>query len=626
MAFKLSIDAMKNEKKKGVEPAPQQPVQQPHVSPTQQAPMPQTQPNSWQPNAYAQRPVGMRTMGSQETVFVNPTSIQQAYRPEPKPPEPPKDPREEERKRIVSALSSLLAEIRTPVKVMMLGGDGEYFDAIFSFFHEANENIQFIEHLNGAGDKAYYDIEMTDPDIIVIHHATPVQSAVQFIQSLSVRVNSQNVLLRDVYKNKRIIVVAPEDMTYELLLRQNLGIRHYIKESSDDGSVDIEAFAVNLKNAYIDIEAQKKAESLREEVTGEEYFLQQKAKRITKVIGVYSATGGVGKTMFATNLSVVLGKFGNLNGNTSKVCLVEFTLGEKEIDLFLGLRPNKNITDLARIVGPLLDNANDKETQEQMVERKTKTFQAIREHMTKDEKDSIDVLIGTDAQYDYDVLSEDFVMELFTCLKQMYDIIIVDFPTDMCRRQIVLGLANMEDIYYLCPMEVPAIRNAKTLIDLFTTQYGFHKESIKMIINKILPENLRAFSREEVAAHFKKQGVGIIGELPWEDSAPISVNRGEPLARGLDLGTFNLEEGASNYAEAVYDIATQINVMLSQPLVEANEQKAEKAAGKTEKKGIFGKITTMFSKKGAPAPKKQARKSAPVKKPQKGSLLRGKKD
>ena len=563
---------------------------------------------------------------TQQILPYSPTmTVQQAYSSYQSPiSQPQQDPQEVERQRVLSLLQASLAEIRTPFRIMMLGGNEEYYNDIFTFFHEANENIHFIEHLNGAGDKAYYDIEALNPDLIVIYHATAGQTAIQFIQSLSVRVNSQNVLLKDVYKNKRILVVAPEDMTYELLITQNLGIRHYVKERSEDGTIDLEAFAINIKNAYIDIATQKQNESLREEVTGEEYFLQQKAKRITKVIGVYSATGGVGKTIFATNLAVVLGKYGNINGNTSKVCLVEFTLGERELDLFLGLKAEKNITELARIVSPMIPGEDEPETRDQMIERKTKTFQAIREHITKDEKDCIDVLFGTDAQYDYDALSEAFVTELFTCLKQMYDIIIVDFPTDMCRSQIILGLVNMEDIYYICPMEIPAIRNAKTLINLFTTQYGFHKESIKMIINKILPEELRSFSREEVNAHFTKEGINIIGELPWEDKAPISINRGEPLTRSLDITTFNLAEGASNYAEAVYDIATQINEMLVQPLAEAGEAKEAEGQAPAKKKGLFGKLTSaIFSKKDkGEAPKK--RRKAPAKAPaQKGNLLKG---
>lgn len=626
MGFKLSIDAMKNDKKM---PARQEPVVQEKTQSSQAPQQAQSAPyypqQGFIPNGAT---FGNQPQFQTPSPYMPSMPIQQAYAAYKSPVEqqPPADPREEERKRILSVLSASLAEIKKPFRVMMLGGDNEYYGNIFAFFHEANENIEFIEHLNGAGDKAYYDIEMMNPDLIIIHHASPIQSAVQFIQSLSKRVNSQNVLLRDVYKDKRVLVIAPEDVTYELLLTQNLGIRHYVKESSEDSSIDIEAFAVNIRNAYIDIENQKRSESIRREASGEEYFLQQKAKRITKVIGVYSATGGIGKTMFASNLAVVLGKYGNVNGNKSRVCLVEFTLGEKEMDLFLGVRPECNITDLARVVGPLLADAGENETKEQVIERKTKTFEAIRTHMTKDEADHIDILVGTDAQYDYDVLSENFVIELFTCIKQMYDIIIVDFPTDMCRRQIILGLANMEDIYYLCPMEVPAIRNAKILISLFTTQYGFRKESIKMIINKILPEELRAFSREEVAAHFAKEGVNIVGELPWEEKASISINRGEPLTRSLDLATFNLAEGASNYAEAVYDIATQINPMLAQPLAEADDRKAGKAQG-TGKKGIFGKLTSaIFSKKEekGDAPKKKVRK--PVqKKAQTGNLLRGRK-
>ena len=178
---------------------------------------------------------------TQQILPYSPTmTVQQAYSSYQSPiSQPQQDPQEVERQRVLSLLQASLAEIRTPFRIMMLGGNEEYYNDIFTFFHEANENIHFIEHLNGAGDKAYYDIEALNPDLIVIYHATAGQTAIQFIQSLSVRVNSQNVLLKDVYKNKRILVVAPEDMTYELLITQNLGIRHYVKERSEDGTIDL---------------------------------------------------------------------------------------------------------------------------------------------------------------------------------------------------------------------------------------------------------------------------------------------------------------------------------------------------------------------------------------------------
>lgn len=654
MKLKLSLEAMKEQKKTTEEKAesfgsttypshyvPPQGMQSAPASSQQDAPSSDSS-QYLQPGIRSQlppqkfipppKPFSEQPMAQPSFPYQSTMGLRQAYQRPQAPPQPQKSQEEIEKERILELLARAFAEVKTPFRIIMLGGDPEYYKNIFQFFHAANENIQFLEHINGAGDKAYYDIEALDPDLVIIHHASPIQSATQFIQSLSTRVNSQNVLLKEAFKEKRILVIAPEDVTYELLLRQDLGVRHYIKERSQDNTVDIEAFAVNIKNAYVDIQNQKRVESIQTEATNEEYFLQQKTKKVNKVIGVYSATGGAGKTTFATSLAVVLGKYGNMNGNKSRVCLVEFTLGEKELDLFLGFRFDRNITGLARQIGPILHDIPENETKEQMIERKTRTFEAIRNHIYKDEKDNIDVLLGTDAQYDYDVLSEDFVNELFSCLRQMYDIVIVDFSTDMCRRQIILGLASMEEIYYLCPMEIPAIRNAKTLINVFTTQYGFRKESIKMVINKILPEELRAFSREEIAEHFHKEGIQIVGELPWEDYVSMSINRGEPLVRAMNMSTFNLAEGASNFAEAVYDIATQINEMLTQPLVEANDEKTakgDKGTSGKKKEGLFGKIAgSLFSKKSkedATPKKRRRKKSSDAENAPSGNLLRGRK-
>lgn len=643
MKFKLNIDAMKKdgqelqqEEKKDIQDTL-------NTQPSFADPEPQKEVKQWSEIQTAMQGQLNRQEG-QGTPEPEPKLTLTPQAPAPKHPvsaqrTEQKDPVEAEKERILELLRVSLAEVTSPFRILMMGGDADYYLNIFEFFHEANPNIQYLKHLNGAGEKAYYEIDSLNPDLIIIHHATPVQSAVQFIQSLSRKTNAQNVLLKDAYWNKRILVIAPEDVTYELLLRQDLGVRFYIKEDISNNTVNIESFAVNIKNAYLDIQRQKqtlkgqempKADSL--ETVDADFFLRKQAKKVTRVIGIYSATGGSGKTMFVTNLAVVLGKYGNINDNESRVCLVEFTLGEKELDLFLNFHFDKNITGLARQVDSILQDKPENETKEQKIERKTRILEAIRNHMYHDDTDKIDVLLGTDAQYDYDSLSEEFVSELFTSLRQMYDIILVDFPTDMCRRQIILGLASMEEIYYICPMEVPAIRNAKTLINVFTSQYGFRKESIKMVVNKILPEQLRAFSRDEMEDHFARDGIQIVGELPWDEMASLSINKGEPLTRSLHAETLNLSNGATNYAEAVYDIATQINEMLVQPLAESTgKTKAKKVSASSSSSGkssggLFGKLTgALFSKKPkTEIPQKKTVKKKPVKRPAKGNLLRRK--
>src|SRR5204863_2017446 len=65
-----------------------------------------------------------------------------------------------------------------------------------------------------------------------------------------------------------------------------------------------------------------------------------------RVITVFSAKGGSGRTTLATNLAVVL----NASG-TSRVCLVDLDLGSGDVGHTLRLEPRRTLTNAVALAG-----------------------------------------------------------------------------------------------------------------------------------------------------------------------------------------------------------------------------------------------------------------------------------
>lgn len=64
------------------------------------------------------------------------------------------------------------------------------------------------------------------------------------------------------------------------------------------------------------------------------------ARRACRVVSVASGKGGVGKTSVAVNLAWALGRAGR------RVCLLDADLGLSNVDIYLGLRPEKTLEDV----------------------------------------------------------------------------------------------------------------------------------------------------------------------------------------------------------------------------------------------------------------------------------------
>ena len=541
------------------------------------------------------------------------------------------------------------------VKIVCIGGNEQYYKTVLSKLNSQYPNIDFIKHISVGGKNAFYTIDTMNPDIILIHHKSNLQNALQFYDSIQNDMDESGVYYRDKYKYKRIVVIAPQDdFSYDMQLR-NKGIDFYVKEiNARTRTVDVKELVSVINQAYADIKAQKQQEQKlaqealerqqkaeqealintlpnikiqEEEVsqnqqvatpTREDVSQQQSAPRpiVTpnpfenpnlvmnqigmggehKVIGVYSASGGAGKTMFATNMASILSKYSNNDGNLNtnyKVCLVEYNLVCQNIDLFFNIKSDKNIGVLAQEVATNYLNPETGRVEIEPAELRP----LLSQYIYKEPNTGLDILLGITVPLEIDRLKKGFSKCLFKTLKEMYDVVIVDMSADIAKTPILETFNEANYIYYIMPMEVTAIRNTNVLFKFLTGLFKFPPENIKVIINKADNDN-EEFDIKQVYEALANSNCIPEGTIPYMDRDVLSsINRGIPLA---------IEQMNNPVVQAIYSIAAGINPMLT------SEELLEEDTAKEEKTGFFGKLFggNKDKKKVATATKKSSKKTS----------------
>ena len=482
------------------------------------------------------------------------------------------------------------------IKVLCVGGNEQYFKTTLSHLHEEFPDVNFIRYVPVGGKSALYTIDSLQPDILLVYHKTQIQTALQFYESLQNDKDENGIPYREKYKNKRIVVIAPNDLKYEIDMR-NKGLQFFIKENNPKThTLNIPDLIEVIRAAARDIsmaKEEREIDSMVEitdipeistkeklpivpsqqaptDVPQKRYLeVSQSTQELpeNKIICVYSASGGSGKTMFATNIASILSKYSNQAGAPNyRVALVEYNLVCRNLDIFFNIKTNKDVGGLAQEVAGYT-NANGEINIEP-----ERLAPLISQYMYKEPNSGLDILLGISVPLEIDRIGKGFSKCLFQTLRNMYDVVIVDMATDIAKAPVLDAFSLADEIYYIMPMDVASIRNARRLIRFFTGLFKFKPEQVKIIINKANPDN-EEYGIDQIYDALKNDDCVPEGTIPYMDKEVLSsINRGIPLG---------LEALDNPVSQSIYSIALGINPMLSNGEVTL-------APEKPEKKGLMG--------------------------------------
>jgi pilus assembly protein CpaE len=217
-----------------------------------------------------------------------------------------------------------------------------------------------------------------------------------------------------------------------------------------------------------------------------------------RIITVFAAKGGCGKTTFATNLAVVLNA-----GGARRVCLLDLDLAFGDVASTLRLYPGRSLIDA--------------------VEMDRKVDVAAVSALVTSFRPGLDCILAPVGPGEAEKVPPGLVGDLLAVLPSMYDFVVVDTPAQLSSH--VLAALDAADHHVLLSTpEIPTLKNLRRTLDVLD-MLSYSRQSRSVVFNRsdtrieLMVADIEEAVRSPVAAH-----------VPSSPDVPVSVNRGVPLA------------------------------------------------------------------------------------------------
>lgn len=216
-----------------------------------------------------------------------------------------------------------------------------------------------------------------------------------------------------------------------------------------------------------------------------------------KVLIVFSAKGGCGKTTLSVNLAHALAR-----NTDSRVALLDFDLQFGDVAVALQIEPKKTISDAISM------QTNIDEL-------------GIKSLMVNQEK-NLDILLAPTNPTDVEFISTELIDNLIESLRNSYDYIVVDTPPAFT--DVILRVFDQADrCFLLTTLDMPAIKNLKLVISTLEA-LNINKTKLEFILNRSdLKAGLSLRELEEMV------GEKFSVLIPSNNEVSASTNRGVPI-------------------------------------------------------------------------------------------------
>lgn len=398
---------------------------------------------------------------------------------------------------------------------------------------EARENIQkllrFDDELEVVGEaengqKALERARELHPDVILMDINMPVMDGITATERLSLESPECGV-----------VMISVQGEAEYLRKAMSAGAREYlVKPFSGD----------ELANT---IKRVAELEGRRRQVRQSEPTVRR-----GKIVAVFSAKGGVGKTTLAANLAVALSAEAK-----ARVALVDLDLQFGNIGVLMDLAPARTIADLVR--------------------EKSIDVELLDSYLV-DHQSGVRVLSAPLRPEQADTIKGTHVEQIVEGLQQLADYVVVDTPQAFTETTLaVLDRADL--ILLVATLELPAVKNVKLSLDVMES-LKYPAEKIRVILNRYSEEIGLPREELEKSLHFP-----VAARIPSDGRVVVaSVNRGVP---------FYQTDPRSRVAQAIRNLAAQV-AGTAEPEAATVAEGAEPAGGaRKPRRGLAG----LFHKK-----------------------------
>jgi pilus assembly protein CpaE len=233
-----------------------------------------------------------------------------------------------------------------------------------------------------------------------------------------------------------------------------------------------------------------------------------------RVVTVFSAKGGCGKSTLATNLAVSLAENGH-----RRVCLVDLDLAFGDVGVMLQLTPERGIADAV----------NSRERIDTALVRALLTSYAP----------GVEVLLAPIGPTEAERIGRDVVAQVLAVARTIADYVVVDTPAHFTEG--VLAALDVTDVHVLVATpDVPALKNLRIALDMLDL-LGLSKENRLVVLNR--SDARVGLSGADVDRVLKTP---TSAHVPSSRDVPISINRGVPIV---------LDKPSHPVSKAIRDLA-----------------------------------------------------------------------
>jgi pilus assembly protein CpaE len=268
------------------------------------------------------------------------------------------------------------------------------------------------------------------------------------------------------------------------------------------------------------------------------------AANLGTVFTVSSATGGCGKTFYATNLAYYLHQY-----TGKRTCIVDLDLQFGEVSTALRLRPRFTISDILS-----RDDIDDVD------------LSAHIEEYVVTHDSGVMVLPAPKDPSDADRIHPVDVQRVIEAARAKFDYVIVDTPAALT--EIVLAAFDMSNqLYVMATLDLPSIRHMGVFLNTLE-KLKISSDNVKLILNKA--ERDVGLDVDQVTRLFPQ---GFTSVLPYAKEVTKSVNVGTPVLAFAPTS----------------DVSRRIAAGMSPLLPEASRGKAMEAEG-PNRRSLFARM------------------------------------
>ena len=224
------------------------------------------------------------------------------------------------------------------------------------------------------------------------------------------------------------------------------------------------------------------------------------APTVGRVFTISSATGGCGKTFFATNLAYFLVRY-----TGKRACIVDLDLQFGEVVTALRLRPKYTIFDALQ----------REDTDED-------DLRAHIEEYTVAHETGVHVLAAPREPSEADRITPPDVTRIVEAVRKQFDFVVVDTPPQL--NEAVLAAFDLSDLLYvMATLDLPSVRNMSVFLGTLE-RLKISSENVKLILNKA--ESDVGIDIDQVTKLFPQ---GFQAVLPYAKEVSRSINLGMPV-------------------------------------------------------------------------------------------------